>query len=40
MTEVYVGAILSILFAFAADALLVRVERYVTPWARARAETA
>jgi osmoprotectant transport system permease protein len=40
MTEVYVGAILSIAFAFAADALLVRVERFVTPWARARAGTA
>jgi osmoprotectant transport system permease protein len=40
LTEVYVGAVLSILFAFAADALLVRIERVVTPWARARAETA
>jgi osmoprotectant transport system permease protein len=40
LTEVYVGAILSIVFAFAADALLVRIERLVTPWARARAETA
>jgi osmoprotectant transport system permease protein len=39
LTEVYVGAILSIAFAFAADALLVRIERFVTPWARARAET-
>jgi osmoprotectant transport system permease protein len=40
LTEVYVGAVLSIVFAFAADALLVRIERLVTPWARARAETA
>ena len=40
LTEVYVGAILSIAFAFAADALLVRIERQVTPWARARADTA
>jgi osmoprotectant transport system permease protein len=40
LTEVYVGAILSIVFAFAADAVLVRIERFVTPWARARAETA
>jgi osmoprotectant transport system permease protein len=38
LTEVYVGALLSIAFAFAADTLLVRVERWVTPWARARAE--
>ncbi len=38
LTEVYVGAILSIVFAFAADALLVRIERFVTPWARARAD--
>jgi osmoprotectant transport system permease protein len=38
LTEVYVGAILSIVFAFAADALLVRIERFVTPWARVRAE--
>ena len=39
LTEVYVGAILSILFAFAADTLLVRIEHVVTPWSRARAET-
>jgi osmoprotectant transport system permease protein len=38
LTEVYVGAILSIAFAFAADAFLVRIERFVTPWARARAD--
>jgi osmoprotectant transport system permease protein len=38
LTEVYVGAILSIVFAFAADAVLVRIERLVTPWARVRGE--
>jgi osmoprotectant transport system permease protein len=37
LTEIYLGAVLSIAMAFAADILLVRVERRVTPWARARA---
>ena len=37
LTEIYLGAVLSIVMAFAADFLLVRVERLVTPWARARA---
>jgi osmoprotectant transport system permease protein len=37
LTEIYLGAVLSIVMAFAADILLVRVERRVTPWARARA---
>jgi osmoprotectant transport system permease protein len=37
LTEIYVGAVLSIAFAFAADFLLVRVERWMTPWARTRA---
>lgn len=37
LTEVYVGALLSIVMAFAADFLLVRVERLITPWARAKA---
>ena len=37
LTEVYVGALLSIIMAFAADFLLVRVERLITPWARAKA---
>jgi osmoprotectant transport system permease protein len=36
-TEIYLGAVLSILLAFAADFLLVRVEHVITPWARARA---
>jgi osmoprotectant transport system permease protein len=38
LTEIYVGAVLSIVMAFAADFLLVRVERLITPWARARAQ--
>jgi osmoprotectant transport system permease protein len=37
LTEIFVGAILSIVMAFAADFVLVRVERLITPWARARA---
>jgi osmoprotectant transport system permease protein len=36
-TELYFGAIPSILLAFIVDAALVRVERAVTPWARAKA---
>lgn len=40
LTEIYLGAVLSIVMAFAADFLLVRIERLVTPWARARAGTA
>lgn len=36
-TEIYLGAILSVVFAIAADLILVRVERLATPWARARA---
>jgi osmoprotectant transport system permease protein len=39
-TKVYVGAVLSLVLAFAADAALVAVERALTPWARARARTA
>jgi osmoprotectant transport system permease protein len=38
LTEIYVGAVLSIVMAFAADFLLVRVERLITPWARAKAQ--
>lgn len=38
-TEIYLGAVLSIVMAFSADFLLVRLERLVTPWARARAGT-
>jgi osmoprotectant transport system permease protein len=37
LTEILVGAVLSILLAFTADFLLVRLERRMTPWARARA---
>jgi osmoprotectant transport system permease protein len=37
LTEIYVGAVLSILMAFSADFLLVRIERLVTPWTRVRA---
>jgi osmoprotectant transport system permease protein len=37
LTEIYLGAVLSIVMAFAADFILVRAERLVTPWARARA---
>jgi osmoprotectant transport system permease protein len=40
LTEIYLGAVLSILMAFAADFILVRVEHRLTPWARARAGTA
>lgn len=36
LTEILTGAALSILMAFAADILLVQVERLVTPWARRR----
>ena len=39
-TEVYVGAVLSVTLAVIADIALVRVERALTPWARARAERA
>lgn len=37
-TKYLLGALLSILLAMVADALLVQIERLVTPWARARAE--
>jgi osmoprotectant transport system permease protein len=36
-TKIYLGAIGSVLLAFAVDALLVGVQRWLTPWARARA---
>jgi osmoprotectant transport system permease protein len=36
LTEILTGAVLSIIMAFAADFLLVRIERLVTPWARRR----
>lgn len=39
-TKIYVGAVLSLVLAFAADSLFVGIERALTPWARARAQTA
>jgi osmoprotectant transport system permease protein len=39
-TKVYVGAVLSLVIAFAADAAFVALERALTPWARARARAA
>jgi osmoprotectant transport system permease protein len=36
-TEYLLGAVLSVLLAFGADALFVRLERFVAPWARVRA---
>lgn len=39
-TKVYVGAVLSVVLAFVADALFVAIERAVTPWASARAARA
>jgi osmoprotectant transport system permease protein len=37
-TKVYVGAVLSVLVAFAADVAFVRLQRGITPWSRARVE--
>jgi len=37
-TEIYAGAIPSILLAIAADVLLVRLERRMTPWARTQVD--
>ena len=39
-TKVYVGAVMSLALAFAADALFVALERAITPWSRARATRA
>jgi osmoprotectant transport system permease protein len=36
-TKYLLGAVLSVLLAFIADAFFVRIERFVTPWAQARA---
>lgn len=36
-TKVYVGAVMSLGLAFAADGLFVALERLITPWSRARA---
>ena len=38
-TKYLLGAALSVLLAFSADFLFVRVERFITPWARARVST-
>lgn len=35
-TKIYLGALLSVLFAIGADVLIVRLERLLTPWARVR----
>ena len=37
-TKIYLGALGSVFLAFAVDAVLVGVQRWLTPWARARAE--
>lgn len=37
-TKVYVGAVLSLVLAFAADAVFVALERAITPWARTRVQ--
>jgi osmoprotectant transport system permease protein len=39
-TKYLLGAVLSVLLAFTVDLLFVRLERVITPWARARAEGA
>lgn len=39
-TKVYVGAVLSLVLAFAADAAFVGLERALTPWAHAQARAA
>ncbi len=38
-TKIYVGAVLSLVLAFVADAVFVGIERGLTPWARARARS-
>ncbi len=38
-TKYLLGAVLSVVLAIVADALLIRFERFVTPWAHARAGT-
>ena len=35
-TKIYVGAVLSVALAFTFDILIVRLERRLTPWVRAR----
>ena len=37
-TKIYLGALGSVFLAFAVDAVLVAIQRWLTPWARARAE--
>jgi osmoprotectant transport system permease protein len=36
-TKYLLGAIISVVLAVGADVLFVRLERWITPWARARA---
>jgi osmoprotectant transport system permease protein len=36
-TKIYLGAVLSVVLAFTADFLLIRLERGLTPWAQAQA---
>jgi osmoprotectant transport system permease protein len=38
-TKYLLGAVLSVLLAFGADALFVQVEKVITPWTRARVES-
>ena len=38
-TKIYVGAVVSVALAFAADFAFVQLERRLTPWARAQAES-
>jgi osmoprotectant transport system permease protein len=40
LTEMYAGALPSILLALGADFLFVRAQRRITPWARARSQEA
>ena len=37
-TKIYLGAIGSIILAFLVDAALVALQRWLTPWARARSQ--
>ena len=37
-TKIYVGAVMSVALAFAADFAFIRLERRLTPWAQVRAE--
>ena len=37
-TKIYVGAVVSVALAFAADFAFIQLERRLTPWARAQAD--